>query len=598
MRATAPGEAVIELPWLCPGVEALAALTRTPVPWSAVREDPGAVLLVLRHTTAFATPALPFSPANLLEPSLVEAARSGLREHAGTGFVDWTRAGAREVRAAALDYARRARRVAEATGRCEPEHAWVGGLLAPLGWLAVCAAAPDYARDCLNDPDHDRHPAAVERRHWGFDQAGLGRRLARRWGLPPWLAAVVGYLGLPSEDARRGGGSSDLFPVVRLAVALAQRRRSGLRLAVGAGPEESAALLGLTPAALDELAREPHTPPAAERPASSDRPTPHPSEVPLLADLLALAAENRRLRDSPTLRRVEAEADALADALQEARSGEVERLRAQKLASLAEFAAGAGHEINNPLAVISGQAQFLLNKLRAPKPRLLCPADGAAPDGEKANGCDPVAPSAPPLVFFPAEEAEPALRKIVDQAQRIHQILRELMQFARPPRPHKLAFDAGDLVQEVATALAELAGQRHVRLLVTRPERPVSLCADPGQVRTALTCLLRNAVEAAPADGWAGVRIETPSPDGAEIIVEDNGAGPPAQQREHLFDPFYSGRSAGRGRGLGLPTAWRLARQHGGDVRFVSLPDGPTRFVLSLPVESPSLPGPNGHGQS
>jgi signal transduction histidine kinase len=158
-----------------------------------------------------------------------------------------------------------------------------------------------------------------------------------------------------------------------------------------------------------------------------------------------------------------------------------------------------------------------------------------------------------------------------------------------------VVFDAGELVQEVATSLAELAAQRRVRLLVPSPGRPVSLCADPGQVRTALTCLLRNAVEAAPADGWAGVRLETPSPDGVEIIVEDNGTGPPAQQREHLFDPFYSGRSAGRGRGLGLPTAWRLARQHGGDVRFVSLPDGPTRFVLSLPVEPPPLPSANGH---
>jgi signal transduction histidine kinase len=126
----------------------------------------------------------------------------------------------------------------------------------------------------------------------------------------------------------------------------------------------------------------------------------------------------------------------------------------------------------------------------------------------------------------------------------------------------------------------------------------VSLCADPGQVRTALTCLLRNAVEAAPAEGWAALRLETHSADAVEIVVEDNGPGPPPQQREHLFDPFYCGRSAGRGRGLGLPTAWRLARQHGGDVHFVSLPDGPTRFVLTLPVELPSGPATNGHGAS
>jgi len=594
VRATAPGDAVIELPWLCPGAEALAALARTPVPWVALREDPGTVLLVLRHTTAFATLTLPFSPSSLLEPSLAEAALGGVRGYAGAGFVDWTRDGAREVRAAALESARLARRVAEATGRYEPEHAWVAGLLAPLGWLGVCAANPDYARDCLADPEHPHHPSAVERRHWGFDQAGLGRRLARRWALPPWLAAVAGYLGLPPEDARRCGAASDLVAVVRLAVALAQRRNGGLHLTVGTTPEEAAAAVGLTAAALEELERE----------ARDETPVlPHssrvlcPSQVPLLSDLLALAAENRRLRDLPTLRRVEAEADALADALQEARAGEAERLRAQKLASLAELAAGAGHEINNPLAVISGQAQFLLNKLlkgdRRQAPRDTNASINSGPGTQYAV----LSTETPPASPVSPEETEEALRKIIDQAQRIHQILRELMQFARPPVPHKQFFDAGDLVQEVATSLAELAAQRRVRLVVPHPGRPVPLCADPGQVRTALTCLLRNAVEAAPADGWAGVRVELPSPAAVAIVFEDNGPGPPPQQREHLFDPFYCGRSAGRGRGLGLPTAWRLAGQHGGDVAFVNLPDGPTRFVLTLPC-SPSPANGNGNGQS
>ena len=52
---------------------------------------------------------------------------------------------------------------------------------------------------------------------------------------------------------------------------------------------------------------------------------------------------------------------------------------------------------------------------------------------------------------------------------------------------------------------------------------------------------------------------------------------------KHMFDPFYSGRQAGRGRGLGLPTAWQLARIQGGDVRFEGSTQGRTHFVLSLP---------------
>ena len=107
--------------------------------------------------------------------------------------------------------------------------------------------------------------------------------------------------------------------------------------------------------------------------------------------------------------------------------------------------------------------------------------------------------------------------------------------------------------------------------------------ADPDQVRAALTSLLRNAIEAAPAEGWAGIRIER-TEGSLNLIVEDNGAGPCPSIREHLFDPFFCGRSAGRGRGMGLSTAWRLARQQGGDVRFEGIAHGVTRFILTLPL--------------
>ena len=103
-------------------------------------------------------------------------------------------------------------------------------------------------------------------------------------------------------------------------------------------------------------------------------------------------------------------------------------------------------------------------------------------------------------------------------------------------------------------------------------------------MKAALTNILRNGVEAAPAEGWARVMLNSPVEGRVEIAVEDNGAGPDATQFDHLFDPFYSGRSAGRGRGLGLSTAWRLARLQGGDVRFdPTRPATPTRFVLELP---------------
>jgi signal transduction histidine kinase len=250
--------------------------------------------------------------------------------------------------------------------------------------------------------------------------------------------------------------------------------------------------------------------------------------------------------DAAVVRTLEAEVDQLHRSLLEQRDGEECRLRARKLAALAEFAAGAGHEINNPLAVISGQAQYLL-----------------------------------------ADESEPArqrsLQTIVQQAQRIHQILTDLMQFARPARPQKRAADVRMLARAVATGLHEVAALKQVQIEVEEPDEACVAECDPRQLQVALSCLLRNAIEAALADGWARLRVEAASADQLRLVVEDSGPGPAPTQVEHLFDPFYSGRAAGRGRGLGLPTAWRLAREQGGDVTFEPVPQGPSRFVLTLP---------------
>src|SRR5262249_15225166 len=147
---------------------------------------------------------------------------------------------------------------------------------------------------------------------------------------------------------------------------------------------------------------------------------------------------------------------------------QAENLRSQKLAALAEFAAGAGHEINNPLAVISGQAQYLL--------------------GHEAD---------------PGRQR--ALQTIVNQSRRIHQLLLDLMFFARPPRPNTQPVDLPGLVRETVQSLSSLAQERHVRLVYPENGSLIPVQADPGQVRLALASLLKNAIEAAPAEGWAAI---------------------------------------------------------------------------------------------
>ncbi len=552
MRDSALGAAVTHLPWLSPSATSLVALARPPSAhgWEQIRFDPGSVLLLARQGSAGRTPSsLSCFPAALLEPALLEEAVR-LLDAGPPSFVDWNQTAVRPVYQAALTCARLARTIARCLDCCDPENAWVAGLLAPLGWFAVCAVAPEHVTACLSDSAWPADSVAVQRRRWGYDQAAIARRLNRRWRLPRWLAVITGHLDLPVQAAQLLGADPELFQVVQLAVGLAQRQDRGLGLPVGAMPAQCAAGLGMPAGELETLEQALTT--SVEVPA--ELVWSPPSAMPLLRDFLLLAAENRRLVANPVLESLESDLDHLHRALQDQHAGEEGRLRAAKLNSLAEFAAGAGHEINNPLAVISGQAQYLL-------------AHEVDPDRQKS------------------------LRTIVSQAQRIHLLLKELMYFARPPRPLKQVGDAPGLMREVVQSLSDLAGQRGVQLHCTLPEQPISYYADPRQMRVALGCLLRNAVEAAPADGWASLRLEAPALDRLEWVVEDNGKGPTRLQREHLFDPFFSGRAAGRGRGLGLPTAWRLARENDGDVRFEELPQGPTRFVLSIPRGTPGTNG-------
>ena len=583
MRAPALADAVTHLPGLLPCAASLLTLARAPAgeTWAHLRTDPAAVLLLLRQAAGGREPSgLSFFPALPHQPAVLESA-ARLVTGAGIRFVDWSQPGVLPVYQSSLLYARLAAFLAEQTQCTEPDHAWVAALLAPLGWFAVCAVAPAQAAECLADPDLARDPVTVQANRWGLDQAGIARRLNRRWRLPRWLGAVTGHLELNVETAALLGADPKLFLLTQLALGLAQRHGRGLHLAVGATPEESASGLGVPTPQLDEWEQALErllTPPAAATWES-------PREMHLLADLLLLAAENRRLAEAPVLEGLENDVDQLHRLLREQRASEEERLRVQRLAALAEMAAGAGHEINNPLAVISGQAQYLLRATEHGAARV------------DAGDSD--------FLRLPRSEVRTSLTAIVTQAQRVHEILSAMMQFARPARPQKQAVDVAAMVRDVAESMQDLAAGRRVAVKTVLASPVPTALADPRQLHVALTCLCKNAVEAAPADGWVAVRVEKPAPDRLDVVVEDNGPGLTRAQREHLFDPFFSGRPAGRGRGLGLSTAWRLARENGGEVRFEELPQGPTRFVLSLP-SSPSIvsdpppssdspPLPNGH---
>lgn len=500
------------LPWLAPSSAALAAIARPGDSfWSSVRCDPAAVLWLLR----FGEEPTPPQQSALLRATLAHL------DQEPVGLLNWNEPATRPLFETCWSLARLSMALAHRTRRADAQRAWCAGLLVPLGWLASLALTGE-------------RPTG--------DASGLARRLMRLWHLPDWLREVVSNVSLPAGTL---GAESSLIALVRVALHLWRGRGLDLHLLHRhESLDADAARLGLTLESLDAdslLADEQFDVP----PWSS------PYEQPLLRDLLALAADNHDLRGGVEHQRLEAEVDRLHRTLREQILGEADRLRLAKLAALGEFAAGAGHEINNPLAIISGQAQYVLSHAE----------DWLVSDDEG--------------------HTIKALQTIINQTKRIHGMLLELMQFARPAAARPSYFDLPTLIGQIVASLRELAETREVELQTELPER-MEVWADPKQVGIALQCLVKNALEAAPPGGWVRVRIEVG--ESLEIQVEDNGPGPSPEQRPHLFDPFYSGRNAGRGKGFGLPVAWRLARQQGGDVRLEPpRPGRPTRFILSLP---------------
>lgn len=220
----------------------------------------------------------------------------------------------------------------------------------------------------------------------------------------------------------------------------------------------------------------------------------------------------------------------------------------EKLNAMKELAYGASHEINNPLANISTRAQTLLRDEQDPERRR-------------------------------------KLATINTQAFRAHEMISDMMLFARPATPVPVVFDVGELIASVIHESADEAASQGTTLVANLPDEPVLLCADLTQVAVALQALVRNSLEALPSGG----RVEVAAAVAGQLVelsVSDTGPGIPADVRPHIFDPFFSGREAGRGLGFGLSKCWRIVTMHAGEIRVESEPGFGATFTMRFPAKA------------
>jgi len=272
----------------------------------------------------------------------------------------------------------------------------------------------------------------------------------------------------------------------------------------------------------------------------------------LRADEEALRAEEEALRAKV------AEAERYANDLSRAQET---LIRSERLASVGRLAAGLAHEIGNPIAAILGFQELLL-------------AGGLEPDEERDF-----------------------IERMKRETERIHRILRDLLDFARPA-PHSLRQGALglELFGRVADAAADVLSLvrpqkafRDVALDVDiAPDLPPVRLAGPRLVQVLLNLLL-NAAAAVPEVGGRitlrAARLGSADGDHVRIEIEDNGPGIAPEVRVQLFEPFVTTKEVGKGTGLGLAVCRGLIDSAGGVITLDEKSDlGGARFVIDLPA--------------
>lgn len=251
--------------------------------------------------------------------------------------------------------------------------------------------------------------------------------------------------------------------------------------------------------------------------------------------------------------------ERLAEAHQ-ARELATEQLRhADRLTTVGKLASGLAHELGTPLNVVSGRAKLIVRK----------EVEGA--------------------------ECLDSARIIVEQADRMTALIRQLLDFARPRVPSKAPLNVTTVGGRVCELVATIARTAGVTLTPPEPNESLRVDADDGQVTQVLTNLVVNAIQATPAGGAVSlhaaiVTAEPPPYVGTTtrrwmtIAVRDTGTGIDELSRSRMFEPFYTTKEVGAGTGLGLSVSWGIVREHGGWIDVASTPGQGATFTVHLPL--------------
>lgn len=241
--------------------------------------------------------------------------------------------------------------------------------------------------------------------------------------------------------------------------------------------------------------------------------------------------------------------ESLSRANAELQQTQNELIRSEKLATVGYITAGMAHEIGNPLGALTGYLSLLQKDLEQ------------SPQSE-------------------------LLREAVHAAERIDRLVEQLLDYAAPASACDDAIDPWMVVKETVRLLESQGVFKHCQLTIDQDLVLPTVRIDRHKLGQVLVNLLLNSADACATDGQ--IRLSgAVEQNQVRICIVDNGCGISPQQCNTIFEPFYTTKAPGKGRGLGLAVCQRIMTAARGGIYCKSTPGQGSTFWLTMPLDDP-----------
>jgi two-component system NtrC family sensor kinase len=238
---------------------------------------------------------------------------------------------------------------------------------------------------------------------------------------------------------------------------------------------------------------------------------------------------------------------------QELREIQAHLIQSEKLASIGKLAAGVAHEINNPLGGILIYSHLILED--TPK---------GSPHCEN-------------------------LKKIVRETTRCKEIVKGLLDFARPKEPQMVPTDIHELLDKCLALMESHALFQNIHIEKSYTPAFPRIIADSGQLQQVFMNIILNAAEAMNGNGTLTLRTSLdPARQEAAVEISDTGHGIKEEDKRRLFEPFFTTKEVGKGTGLGLAISYGIVKKHQGTIDVRSEAGQGAAFTVRLPLKRTS----------